>query len=169
MLEVGSAAISPHGVQSAPSSQVAPPTLIISSSALVAARPHPNRRVPFQQPAERRVAGRRAARPRTGVWRTRLNGVGDHAIFRDDRPSMLVGARPIVVTTQEVRPTALTGSGRERSMRHARIVVTHYGGPEAHRVVEEECPEPKDGEARVRVLAAGVSLPDLMMREGIHP
>src|SRR5215813_4607415 len=36
-------------------------------------------------------------------------------------------------------------------------------------MLEEECPEPKSGEARVRVLAAGVSLPDLMMREGIHP
>jgi NADPH:quinone reductase-like Zn-dependent oxidoreductase len=54
-------------------------------------------------------------------------------------------------------------------MRHLRIVVTHYGGPEALRAVEEECPEPKGGEVRVRVLAAGVSLPDLMMREGVHP
>jgi NADPH:quinone reductase-like Zn-dependent oxidoreductase len=36
-------------------------------------------------------------------------------------------------------------------------------------VVEEECPEPKDGEVRVRVLAAGVSLPDLLMRDGVHP
>lgn len=36
-------------------------------------------------------------------------------------------------------------------------------------MVEEECPEPKDGEVRVRVLAAGVCLPDLMMREGVHP
>jgi len=36
-------------------------------------------------------------------------------------------------------------------------------------VVEEECAEPKRGEVRVRVLAAGVSLPDVMMREGIHP
>jgi NADPH:quinone reductase-like Zn-dependent oxidoreductase len=54
-------------------------------------------------------------------------------------------------------------------MRHTRIIVTHYGGPDALRVVEEECPEPKHGEVRVRVLAAGVSLPDLMMRAGIHP
>jgi NADPH:quinone reductase-like Zn-dependent oxidoreductase len=54
-------------------------------------------------------------------------------------------------------------------MRHTRIIVTHYGGPEELRVVEEECPEPKHGEVRVRVLAAGVSLPDLMMREGMHP
>jgi NADPH2:quinone reductase len=54
-------------------------------------------------------------------------------------------------------------------MRHTRIIVTHYGGPEALRVVEEECPEPKNGEVRVRVLAAGVSLPDIMAREGVHP
>ena len=54
-------------------------------------------------------------------------------------------------------------------MRHTRIIVTHYGGPDALRVVEEDCPEPKDGEVRVRVMAAGVSLPDLMMREGVHP
>ena len=54
-------------------------------------------------------------------------------------------------------------------MKHTRIIVTHYGGPDALRVVEEECPEPKSGEVRVRVLAAGVSLPDIMAREGVHP
>jgi len=54
-------------------------------------------------------------------------------------------------------------------MRHTRIIVTHYGGPDALRVVEEERPEPKAGEARVRVLTAGVALPDIMAREGVHP
>jgi len=54
-------------------------------------------------------------------------------------------------------------------MRHTRIVVTRYGGADVLRVVEEECPEPGDGEVRVRVLAAGVSLPDVMAREGVHP
>jgi len=54
-------------------------------------------------------------------------------------------------------------------MRHTRIIVTHYGGPDALRVIEEEIPEPKHGEVRVRVLATGVSLPDLLMREGVHP
>ena len=54
-------------------------------------------------------------------------------------------------------------------MKCTRIVVTRYGGPDALQVLEEECPEPKPGEVRVRVLAAGVSLPDVMMREGIHP
>ncbi len=54
-------------------------------------------------------------------------------------------------------------------MKHKRVVVTHYGGPEALTVVEEERPEPQHGEVRVKVLAAGVSLPDVMAREGIHP
>ena len=54
-------------------------------------------------------------------------------------------------------------------MKHTRIIVTRYGGPEALQVLEEECPEPKDGEVRVRVRAAGVSLPDIMAREGVHP
>ena len=54
-------------------------------------------------------------------------------------------------------------------MRHTRIIVTHYGGPDALQVVEEECLEPKGGEVRVRVLAAGVCLPDIMAREGVHP
>lgn len=54
-------------------------------------------------------------------------------------------------------------------MKHTRVVVSHYGGPEQLRLVEEEHPEPKRGEVRVRVLAAGVSLPDLLMREGVHP
>lgn len=54
-------------------------------------------------------------------------------------------------------------------MRHTRIIVTHYGGPDALQVVEEDCPDPKPGDVRVKVLAAGVSLPDVMAREGIHP
>lgn len=54
-------------------------------------------------------------------------------------------------------------------MSHTRIIVTHYGGPDALQVIQEETPTPKAGEVRVKVLAAGVSLPDVMAREGIHP
>jgi len=54
-------------------------------------------------------------------------------------------------------------------MKHTRIVVTRYGPPDALRVIEEECPEPKAGEVRIKVSAAGVSLPDVLMREGVHP
>ena len=54
-------------------------------------------------------------------------------------------------------------------MRHTRIIVTRYGGPDALQVIEEECPQPQPGEVRVKVLAAGVSLPDVLAREGVHP
>jgi NADPH:quinone reductase len=54
-------------------------------------------------------------------------------------------------------------------VKQRRIIVTHYGGPDALQLLEEERPEPKHGEVRVKVLAAGVSLPDIMAREGIHP
>lgn len=54
-------------------------------------------------------------------------------------------------------------------MRHTCIVVDHYGGPDQLRVVKDVCPEPATGEVRVRMLAAGVCLPDLLMREGVHP
>jgi NADPH2:quinone reductase len=54
-------------------------------------------------------------------------------------------------------------------MRHKRVVVTHYGGPDAITAIEEDIPTPKLGEVRVKVLAAGVSLPDVLAREGVHP
>ena len=54
-------------------------------------------------------------------------------------------------------------------MKHTRILVSRYGGPDALEVLEEERPEPQAGQVRIKVLAAGVSLPDLMMREGVHP
>jgi NADPH2:quinone reductase len=54
-------------------------------------------------------------------------------------------------------------------MRHTRVVVTHYGGPEVITAIEEDIPTPKAGEVRVKVLAAGVGLPDVLAREGVHP
>lgn len=54
-------------------------------------------------------------------------------------------------------------------MKNTRILVSHYGGPEMLQVIEEECPEPRSGEVRVRVQAAGVALPDVLAREGVHP
>lgn len=54
-------------------------------------------------------------------------------------------------------------------MRHTRVVVAHYGGPEVITTIEEDIPTPKAGEIRVKVLAAGVSLPDVLAREGVHP
>lgn len=48
--------------------------------------------------------------------------------------------------------------------RNHRIVVTRRGGPGVLQMVEEDLPKPEAGEARVRVLAAGVSAYDLMVR-----
>jgi NADPH:quinone reductase-like Zn-dependent oxidoreductase len=53
-------------------------------------------------------------------------------------------------------------------VKNTRIVVAYYGGPDALRVIVEECPEPKAGEVRVRVLAAGVSLPDVMASSSLN-
>jgi NADPH:quinone reductase-like Zn-dependent oxidoreductase len=55
------------------------------------------------------------------------------------------------------------------SVRSRRVVVTHFGGPDVLQIVEEDPPEPRTGEVRVRILAAGVSYADLLMREGVHP
>jgi NADPH2:quinone reductase len=54
-------------------------------------------------------------------------------------------------------------------MRHHRVVVTRHGGPEVLQVVEEDLPEPRAGEVRVQVLAAGISGYDLMDRRHSFP
>lgn len=49
-------------------------------------------------------------------------------------------------------------------MKYHRVVVPRRGGPDVLQVVEEDLPEPRPGEVRVKVLAAGVSGFDLMVR-----
>ena len=54
-------------------------------------------------------------------------------------------------------------------MKHRRVVVPRHGGPEVLQVVDEDLPEPRVGEVRVKVLAAGVSAYDLMVRSISFP
>jgi NADPH:quinone reductase len=49
-----------------------------------------------------------------------------------------------------------------------RVVVDRFGGPEVLQVVEEDDPRPGRGEVRVRVLAAGVSFTDALIRAGTY-
>ncbi len=49
-------------------------------------------------------------------------------------------------------------------MKHHRVVVTQHGGPDVLQMIEEDVPEPKAGEVRVKVQAAGISGYDLMFR-----
>lgn len=49
------------------------------------------------------------------------------------------------------------------------IEISHYGGPEVLRPCERPVPVPKQGEALIRVRAAGVNRPDVLQRMGYYP
>src|SRR3954462_3487036 len=57
--------------------------------------------------------------------------------------------------------------GRHSAMRQGWI--TRRGGPEVLEVREGPDPQPKPGEVRIRVRAAGVNFSDLMARMGVYP
>jgi NADPH:quinone reductase len=59
-------------------------------------------------------------------------------------------------------------SGRCKSEHMKRVVVDHFGGPDALRIVEDDDPRPGPGEVRVKVLAAGVSFTDAQLRAGTY-
>jgi len=52
---------------------------------------------------------------------------------------------------------------------YKRIVLSKFGGPENLNLIEEEIPEPHANQVRVKILTAGVSLADVLIREGVHP
>ena len=54
-------------------------------------------------------------------------------------------------------------------MKYKHIEISHFGGPENLLVVEDDLREPGPNEVRVKVLSAGVSFADLLMRQGVHP
>src|SRR3954451_14922203 len=49
-----------------------------------------------------------------------------------------------------------------------RVVVDRFGGPDVLKLVEDDDPRPGPGEVRVKVLAAGVSFTDSMLRAGTY-
>src|SRR5262245_65051110 len=51
-------------------------------------------------------------------------------------------------------------------MKYRRVIVNRKRQLE---LVEEDLPNPRPGEVRLKMLAAGISYPDVMMRQGIHP
>jgi NADPH2:quinone reductase len=68
--------------------------------------------------------------------------------------------------TNRLAPATIVGVARKT---YFRIVVPWHGGPDVLDVVEAPIPEPDLGQVRVRVLAAGVGFPHLLMREGTYP
>jgi NADPH:quinone reductase-like Zn-dependent oxidoreductase len=69
-------------------------------------------------------------------------------------------------TIEQLKRTTKDGRA-PATYRH--VTVTKLGGPEVLQILEDELPEPGLGAVRVRILATGLSLPDLLMREGVHP
>jgi NADPH2:quinone reductase len=53
--------------------------------------------------------------------------------------------------------------------KYKHIAIPKFGGPENLLLAEDELPEPRANEVRVKVLAAGVSFADILMRKGLHP
>lgn len=56
-----------------------------------------------------------------------------------------------------------------KRVKNHRVVVPRRGGSDVLRVVEEDLPKPQPGEVRVKVLAAGVSAYDVMLRAHWFP
>jgi NADPH:quinone reductase-like Zn-dependent oxidoreductase len=54
-------------------------------------------------------------------------------------------------------------------MRYRRVVISRFGGPEVLDVVEDNLRDARPGEVRVKVLAAGVSWVEYMMRQNTYP
>jgi NADPH:quinone reductase-like Zn-dependent oxidoreductase len=54
-------------------------------------------------------------------------------------------------------------------VKYSHIIISKFGGPENLHLIEEEIPEPRANQVRVKILTAGVSLADILIREGIHP
>jgi NADPH:quinone reductase-like Zn-dependent oxidoreductase len=54
-------------------------------------------------------------------------------------------------------------------VKYSRIIISKFGGPENLHLIDEEIPEPRANQVRVKILTAGVSLADILIREGVHP
>jgi NADPH2:quinone reductase len=74
-----------------------------------------------------------------------------------------------VVTTDAASPAMRPREVAQGKSTYRRVLATRQGGPDVLELVEEPVPEPALGEARLRVLAAGVGFPDILMREGTYP
>jgi NADPH:quinone reductase len=54
-------------------------------------------------------------------------------------------------------------------MPNTRVVITAHGGPEVLSIIQEDLPEPRAGEVRLRILVTGVAFADVLMRYGMYP
>ena len=68
-----------------------------------------------------------------------------------------------------VTATFLLSAGSVYGESYQQIVINEYGPPNVMQLVEQEMlPEPAAGEVRIKVLAAGASFTDTMVRKGVY-
>lgn len=73
------------------------------------------------------------------------------------------------MTTEAASPATRPRQAAEGKTTYRRVLATRRGGPDVLELINEPVPTPALGEARLRVLAAGVGFPDILMREGTYP
>ena len=93
-----------------------------------------------------------------------------HSALIDDKESMKYENEGLfdILWRNNEGPLWLAKWGYIR-MKYEHIVIPKFGGPENLLLTEDEIPQPRANEVRVRVLAAGVSFADILMRKGVHP
>src|SRR5258708_9731358 len=75
----------------------------------------------------------------------------------------------LVTTLSTCIVVSLSTFEKQETMKYQHILATQAGGPQVLQLREAELPEPKAGEVRVKVLAAGVAFPDILIRMGKYP
>jgi len=66
--------------------------------------------------------------------------------------------------------TPVFRSQKENTMKYSHVLLMRFGEPaDAFQVVEDNLPEPGEGQVRVKILATGVAYADVMMRRGVYP
>lgn len=61
-------------------------------------------------------------------------------------------------------------SQKENTMKYRHVLLTRFGEPaDVFQMVEDDLPEPGEGQVRVKILATGVAYADVMMRHGVYP
>lgn len=54
-------------------------------------------------------------------------------------------------------------------MKYKRVIITRHGNSEVLKIIEDELPEPKIGEVRIKIIATSVAFTDILIREGLYP
>lgn len=83
----------------------------------------------------------------------------------------VIGAMFATVTASgQSQLTETTPASASTESAYRQVVISEYGGPEVLNLIRHATlPTPGPGEVRIKVLAAGVSFTDTMVRKGIYP